>query len=563
MPITMPTGKWSGCASTQIVPRAGSERIAGHSNATSSSTTAVGFTHASQFRGHYRTIFSPRVCERSACRLECRDTLPSVANDGLLLNMAAEIQLHNTMGGKKEAFVPLKPDAVRIYTRGPTVYDYAHIGNFRTFMFQDLLRRFLRVRGYKVFQVMNLTDVDDRIIAHAAAAGKSIRDFTEQYIKAFVEDCLTLGMEPPEKLVRATDHIEDMVTLIEELNAKKFTYPIEGSIYYRIAKFPAYGKLSKIDVSGMQTGVRVDVDQYDKEDARDFALWKAPKPGEFSWETRIGTGRPGWHLECSAMSMKYLGETLDIHTGGVDLTFPHHENEIAQSEAATGKKFVRYWLHAEHLLVDGQKMSKSLGNFYTLRDLFKQGHKPSSVRLLLASVPYRRQLNFTMEGLQQAASSVERLRNFNRRLLEGKFPAGNNSDIEKRAERALKEFDEGLADDLNTAQALAAIFDLVRDVNIAADRWELRQQDIHHVLPVLQKFDEVFAVLKDDDAERLRALGFGSEASGPSDEEINALVAKRVAAKKNKNFAESDRIRDELAAHGIILEDTRDGVRWK
>jgi cysteinyl-tRNA synthetase len=477
--------------------------------------------------------------------------------------VAAEIQLHNTMGGKKEAFVPLKPDAVRIYTCGPTVYDFAHIGNFRTFMFQDLLRRFLRVRGYKVFQVMNLTDVDDRIIAHAAAAGKSIRDFTEQYIKAFVEDCRTLGMEPPEKLVRATDHIEDMVALIEELNAKKFTYPIEGSIYYRIAKFPAYGKLSKIDVSGMQTGVRVDVDQYDKEDARDFALWKAPKPGEFSWDTRIGTGRPGWHLECSAMSMKYLGETLDIHTGGVDLTFPHHENEIAQSEAATGKQFVRYWLHAEHLLVDGQKMSKSLGNFYTLRDLFKQGHRPSSVRLLLASVPYRRQLNFTMEGLQQAASSVERLRNFNRRLLEDKFPAGVNSDIEKRAERALKEFDEGLSDDLNTAQALAAIFDLVRDVNIAADRWELHQQDVHHLLPVLQKFDEVFAVLRDDDAERLRALGFGSEASGPSDEEINALVAKRVAAKKNKNFAESDRIRDELAAHGIILEDTREGVRWK
>ncbi len=291
------------------------------------------------------------------------------------------------MGSKKETFTPLKPDAVRIYTCGPTVYDFAHIGNFRTFMFQDLLRRFLRVRGYKVFQVMNLTDVDDRIIAHAAAAGKSIRDYTDQYIKAFAEDCRTLGLEPAEKLVRATDHIEEMVALIEKLQAKKFTYPIEGSIYYRIAQFPAYGKLSKIDVSGMQTGVRVDVDQYEKEDARDFALWKAPKPGEFFWETRIGSGRPGWHIECSAMAMKYLGETLDIHTGGVDLAFPHHENEIAESEAATGKQFVRYWLHAEHLLVDGQKMSKSLGNFYTLRDLFKQGHKPSSIRLLLASVP--------------------------------------------------------------------------------------------------------------------------------------------------------------------------------
>jgi cysteinyl-tRNA synthetase len=478
--------------------------------------------------------------------------------------MAAEIQLHNTMGGKKEAFVPLKPDAVRIYTCGPTVYDFAHIGNFRTFMFQDLLRRFLRVRGYKVFQVMNLTDVDDRIIAHAAAAGKSIRDFTEQYIKAFVEDCRTLGMEPAEKLVRATDHIEDMVALIEELNAKKFTYPIEGSIYYRIAKFPAYGKLSKIDVSGMQTGVRVDVDQYDKEDARDFALWKAPKPGEFSWDTRIGTGRPGWHLECSAMSMKYLGETLDIHTGGVDLTFPHHENEIAQSEAATGKQFVRYWLHAEHLLVDGQKMSKSLGNFYTLRDLFKQGHKPSSVRLLLSSVPYRRQLNFTMEGLQQAASSVERLRQFMIRLSEVKGTEKKaDAKIVVRVKKAEEDFDAGMSDDLNTAQALAAVFELVRDMNIAMGSGKLSATDANVVRKAMLGFDEIFAVLKDDDAERLRALGFATESSGPSDEEINALVAKRVAAKKNKNFAESDRIRDELAAHGIILEDTREGVRWK
>jgi cysteinyl-tRNA synthetase len=468
------------------------------------------------------------------------------------------------MGGKKEAFVPLKPDAVRIYTCGPTVYDFAHIGNFRTFMFQDLLRRFLRVRGYKVFQVMNLTDVDDRIIAHAAAAGKSIRDYTEQYINAFVDDCGTLGMEPAEKLVRATDHIEDMVALIERLQAKKFTYPIEGSIYYRIAQFPAYGKLSKIDVSGMQTGVRVDVDQYDKEDARDFALWKAPKPGEFSWETRIGTGRPGWHLECSAMSMKYLGETLDIHTGGVDLTFPHHENEIAQSEASTGKQFVRYWLHAEHLLVDGQKMSKSLGNFYTLRDLFKLGHKPSSVRLLLSSVPYRRQLNFTMEGLQQAASSVDRLRQFMIRLNEVKAAAKKPDEtLVARVRKAEEDFDAGMADDLNTAQALAAVFELVRDTNIAMESGKLSAADAEVVRKAMLGFDEIFAVLKDDDTERLRALGFAAESSGPSDEEINALVAKRVAAKKNKNFAESDRIRDELGAHGIILEDTREGVRWK
>jgi cysteinyl-tRNA synthetase len=478
--------------------------------------------------------------------------------------MPAEIQLHNTMGGKKEAFTPLQPDAVRIYTCGPTVYDFAHIGNFRTFMFQDLLRRFLRVRGYKVFQVMNLTDVDDRIIAHAAAAGKSIRDYTDPYIKAFVDDCRTLGLEPAEKLVRATDHIEEMVALIEKLQTKKFTYPIEGSIYYRIAKFPAYGKLSKIDVSGMQSGVRVDVDQYDKEDARDFALWKAPKPGEFFWETRIGNGRPGWHIECSAMAMKYLGETLDIHTGGVDLSFPHHENEIAESEAATGKQFVRYWLHAEHLLVDGQKMSKSLGNFYTLRDLFKQGYKPSSVRLLLASVPYRRQLNFTMEGLQQAASSVERLRQFMIRLNEVKGAAKKPDEkIVARVRKAEEDFDAGMADDLNTAQALAAVFELVRDTNIAMESGKLSAADAEVVRKAMLGFDEIFAVLKDDDAERLRALGFATESSGPSDEEINALVGKRVAAKKNKNFAESDRIRDELSAHGIVLEDTREGVRWK
>jgi cysteinyl-tRNA synthetase len=348
------------------------------------------------------------------------------------------------------------------------------------------------------------------------------------------------------------------------LRTKKFTYPIDGSIYYRIAQFPAYGKLSKIDVSGMQTGVRVDVDQYEKEDARDFALWKAPKPGEFFWETRIGSGRPGWHIECSAMAMKYLGETLDIHTGGVDLAFPHHENEIAESEAATGKQFVRYWLHAEHLLVDGQKMSKSLGNFYTLRDLFKQGHKPSSVRLLLASVPYRRQLNFTMEGLQQAASSVERLRQFMIRLAEIKSGAKKADDkIVARVRKAEEEFDAGMADDLNTAQALAAVFELVRDTNIAMESGKLSAADAEVVRKATMGFDEIFAVLKDDDTERLRALGFASEASGPSDEEINALVAKRVAAKKSRDFAESDRIRDELATHGIVLEDTRDGVRWK
>src|ERR1700735_2724401 len=366
-----------------------------------------------------------------------------------------EIHVHNTLSNRLETLHPVHKGEVRIYTCGPTVYDFAHIGNFRTFVFQDVLRRFLRSQGYRVLQVMNLTDVDDRIIANAAAAGVSIREYTEKYVEAFLEDMRALRLEKPEEIVRATDHVEDMVDLIERLQKKGLTYDSEGSIYYRISKFPEYGKLSKIDVGGMKAGARVDNDRYEKDDARDFALWKAPKPGEHFWETRIGPGRPGWHIECSAMAMKYLGETLDIHTGGVDLAFPHHENEIAQSEAATGHPFVRLWLHAEHLIIDGQKMSKSLGNFYTLRDLFARGQKPSTIRYLLLSVPYRRQLNFTEDGLKQAENSIERLRNFVTRLKTAQFPAGSNPEILKRVERAETEFDTGLADDVNTSVALA------------------------------------------------------------------------------------------------------------
>jgi cysteinyl-tRNA synthetase len=479
--------------------------------------------------------------------------------------MPAEIQFHNTLSGRNEPFTTLHPGEVRMYTCGPTVYDFAHIGNFRTFLFQDILRRFLVSRGLQIFQVMNLTDVDDRIIANAAAAGKSIRDYTERYITAFVEDCHALGMQDPEKLVRATDHIPEMVGLIEELQKKNFTYPSDGSIYYRIAKFPDYGKLSKIDVSGMQAGAseRIDTDRYEKENARDFALWKAPKTGEHFWETEIGAGRPGWHIECSAMAMKYLGDTLDIHTGGIDLAFPHHENEIAQSEGATGKPFVRYWLHAEHLLVDGQKMSKSLGNFYTLRDLFKQGNKPSSIRLLLASVPYRTQLNFTNASLQQAASSVERLRNFAERLRTDKFSEQIGKDFSPRVRDAEKDFDAGLSDDLNTAQALAAVFDLVRDANIAMDRGEFSRSDAAATLATLSEFDNIFDVLTNDDDERLRVLGYGSQASGPSDAEVDALIASREAARKRRDFAEADRIRQDLDGRGIILEDSAQGTRWK
>jgi len=476
----------------------------------------------------------------------------------------AEIQLHNTLSGRVEPFVPQKPGEVRMYTCGPTVYDYAHIGNYRTFVFQDILRRFLRLRGYKLNHVMNLTDVDDRIIANAATAGKKIREYTEKFVQAFFDDCKTLSIEAPEHWIRATDHIGDMVQLIQRLQEKTFTYPGEGSIYYRIAKFPAYGKLSKIDLTGIQAGARVDNDRYEKESARDFALWKAPKPGEHFWETAIGPGRPGWHIECSAMAMKYLGETLDIHTGGVDLAFPHHENEIAQSEAATGKTFARYWLHAEHLLVEGEKMSKSLGNFFTLRDLFAKGYKPSALRLCLASTPYRRQLNFTFNGLQQATNTIERLRNFADRLKQGKFPAGEQEGMAARIARAAEEFDASLSDDLNTARSLAAVFDLVRDANIAMDKGEFRQGDVAETQQFLATFDKVFAVLEDNDAQKLQTLGFTSAQAGLRNEDIEKLIADHTAAKKKRDFATADRIRKELADRGIILEDAKDGsVRWK
>src|SRR5258708_23978880 len=475
-----------------------------------------------------------------------------------------EIRLHNTLTGKTEAFVPQTPGEVKMYTCGPTVYDYAHIGNFRTFIFQDILRRFLKLRAFKMTHVMNLTDVDDRIIANAAAAKISIREYTEKFAQAFFDHCKALNVQSPEHWIRATDHIPEMVQLIERLQKKSFTYDSEGSIYYRIAKFPEYGKLSKIDLTGIQAGARVDNDRYEKESARDFALWKAPKAGEHFWETEIGAGRPGWHIECSAMAMKYLGETLDIHTGGIDLAFPHHENEIAQSEAATGKPFSRYWLHAEHLLVEGEKMSKSQGNFFTLRDLFAKGYKPSALRFALASVPYRRQLNFTFEGLQQATSAIERLRNFSDRLAQGKFPAGQQPVMAERIAKAAQDFDAGLSDDFNTAMALAAAYDLVREANIAMDKGEFRQGDVGAAQDLLSAFDRVFAVIADTDAEKLQALGYGDASGAVADADVEKLVAERQDARKRRDFAASDRIRKELADRGIILEDSRDGsVRWK
>jgi cysteinyl-tRNA synthetase len=484
------------------------------------------------------------------------------------------------MSAQVEEFRPLRDNEVRMYACGPTVYDYGHIGNFRTFVAVDLLQRYLRQNGYKVHYVMNITDVDDKIIRNAARAGMTVRQYTEKYEKAFLEDAALIGIGQP-RLVRATEHIQEMADFVAKLVAKDIAYRTDdGSYYFRIAKFPGYGKLSKKDFSGMIDGARVDVDEYDKDSARDFALWKGPKPGEALWETSIGPGRPGWHLECSVMSMKELGESFDLHAGGEDLVFPHHENEIAQSESLTGKPFAHFWFHARFLLVEGEKMSKSLGNFFTLRDLILKGHKPSSLRYLLASVPYRNQLNFTFDGLKQAAVSVERLRNFRLRLSAGSFPAGASPAMQSLATETVERTHAALDDDLNTAQAQAAVFEMVRQANAAFDAGEIKQADVAPLLAALAKFDEIFAVLDDDDVPKMKKMLDWATAEGRewdisaelreavrsgqlSDADIEKKIAAMKAARASRDFKASDAIRNELAAAGILVEITKDGVRWR
>ncbi|MGI8741251.1 MAG: cysteine--tRNA ligase [Bryobacteraceae bacterium] len=462
------------------------------------------------------------------------------------------LRLYNTLSQQVEPFSPAESNTVRMYTCGPTVYNNVHVGNLRTFTFQDVLRRWLRARGYQLNHVMNITDVDDKIIRNASAANQSLAEYTAKFAEAFLEDTAALRLERPEHLVRATDHIPEMVSAVEALTSKGFTYESDGSIYYRISHFPQYGKLSHNDFSGIRAGARVDVDEYDKADARDFVLWKAPKNGEPFWETSIGNGRPGWHIECSAMAMKYLGETLDIHAGGVDLIFPHHENEIAQSEAITGKPFARFWLHCEFLNIDSQKMSKSIGNIHTLRELLEMGYAPEAVRYLLISVPYRKKLNFTMEGLKAAATSIERLRNFRLRLETDKFPEGSNPMMVERTGQALERFDQSLDDDLNTAEALAAVFEFVRDANTAMDAGEFRAGDAPAALRLLERFDSVVDVLRPSEKQL-----------GMADAEIEARVQERNQAKKAKDFKRADEIRQQLLEAGIILEDTKEGIRWK
>jgi len=462
------------------------------------------------------------------------------------------LRFYNTLTQQLELFAPLHGNVVRMYTCGPTVYNFVHIGNLRTFTFQDILRRWLRARGYQLDHVMNITDVEDKIIRNAAAEHKSIAEYTSVYTQAFLDDTAALRLERPERLVKATEHIDDMAVAIEKLRDLGFTYVSEGSVYYRIANFPTYGKLSHNDFSGIRSGARVDVDEYDKADARDFVLWKAQKDGEPAWQTPLGPGRPGWHIECSVMAMKYLGETLDIHTGGVDLTFPHHENEIAQSEALTGKPFVRFWLHAEHLSIDGQKMAKSLGNFYTLRDVLAMGYTPEVIRYQLAAVPYRKKLNFTFDGLKAAATSIDRLRNYKLRLETAKLADGVNEKLIARTYGATKAFDDALDDDLNTAEALGAVFEYVRDTNTAMDSGEFLNGNTPAAFEFLTRFDSVFDVLKPT-----------SSADGLSDADVESKIAERNAAKKSKDFARADQVRKDLAAQGIILEDTKEGVRWK
>ena len=488
------------------------------------------------------------------------------------------LRLFNTLTGQLDALEPADGKALRMYACGPTVYDYGHIGNFRTFLHIDVLRRFLRLSGTAVRHVMNITDVDDKIIRNAGAAGVAIGDYTKQYVDAFFEDLETLRVERPETIARATEHIPEMVDLIQRLEKAGAAYKTDdGSWYFKLAAFPAYGKLSKKDLSGMEDGARVDVDEYEKDSARDFALWKAPKPGETAWDTAIGPGRPGWHIECSAMAMNFLGESFDLHCGGEDLMFPHHENEIAQSETATGKQFARHWMHVRFLLVDGRKMSKSEGNFYTLRDLLLKGHKASAIRMALISVPYRHPLNFTFDSLTDATKAIERLRTFGERLIAAKIAEGENPAMQEAAKNARVGFFAGLADDLNTADALASIFELVRAANTAMDSQQLFAADRDTILAVLKDFDAVFDVLEDRDAEATRRAIEWAKASGRmdevapelidaqslTDEAIDALVAERTAAKKARNFARADAIRAELAEKGVILEDSKDGVRWK
>ena len=460
------------------------------------------------------------------------------------------IRFFNTLSGKLEPFRTITDREVKLYTCGPTVYDYAHIGNFRAYIFEDLLKRFLVFMDYRVTQVMNITDVDDKTINGANAEGVTLQEYTKKYIDSFFEDIDTLRIARANHYPKATEHIPEMVKMIKGLLDKGYAYEKDGSVYFSIAKFPDYGRLSKINLEELKPGERVESDEYEKESANDFALWKHKKEGEPFWETEIGPGRPGWHIECSVMSTKYLGETFDIHCGGTDNIFPHHENEIAQSEAYFGKKFVNYWLHCRHLIVDGEKMSKSKGNFYMLKDLFQKNIDPVVLRFLLLSTHYRKMLNFTFEALDQANASLQRIKDFLYELKNHPFKEGESKAVSNIVEKTRKNFAAGLSDDLNISVALRALFDMIREVNSLIAKNKVFSQDAEKLTNLIHSIDSVLGVLPEEKQELLPA-------------EITKKIEEREKSRKDKDFESADRIRDELLDLGIILEDTKNGVRWK
>ena len=469
------------------------------------------------------------------------------------------MRLYNTLTRREETFAPSQGNTVRMYTCGLTVYARGHIGNFRTFVCIDVLRRALRhLEGFEMRQVMNFTDVDDRTILESQKAGKPLREYTEQWIAAFREDAAVMGLEPVEENPRATDreNLEWMGKVIKSLSDRGHTYESDGSIYFKISTLPDYGKLARLDHAGIKSGARVDSDKYEKEDARDFVLWKGTKPGEPTWDVGVGPGRPGWHIECSAMALRLLGEPpIDIHTGGVDLIFPHHENEIAQSEGATGKPFARFWVHTEHLILDeGEKMSKSLGNVFTVKDVLDQGFRASALRYLLLSVHYRKQLRFSWTSLQQAEEAVRRLMDFLARL-ETAPDGGPHPETAAKVEEASRDFAEMIRADLNTAGALGVVFELVRTLNAAIDAGEVGRADVPGIRDAVERFDRVLGIVS------LRRLE--EERPPVPVDEIERLIQQRKDARRNRDFAAADRIRAELDEQGIILEDTAAGTRWK
>lgn len=461
------------------------------------------------------------------------------------------IRFFNTLSGEIDPFAPIIPGEVGLYTCGPTVYDYSHIGNFRAYLFEDLLKRFLRFAGLRIVHVMNITDVDDKTIRGANAHAVPLHAFTEKYIQAFFEDLEVLQISPADHYPRATENIPEMVRIIKGLLDKGFAYRKDGSVYFSIAKFPGYGKLAKIRREELRTTERIESDEYEKESAQDFALWKSPKEGEPFWETEVGPGRPGWHIECSAMSSKHLGQTFDIHCGGVDNIFPHHENEIAQSEAYSGQPFVKYWLHCHHLIVNGEKMSKSKGNYFTLRDLVKQRQvDPAVLRYLLISTHYRKVLNFTFEALEQAAAALQRIKDFLYELASRPFPKGKNPDVQFLAEETRAKFMEGLGDDLNISSALTAIFEFIKRTNILIKEEKIFTDDATDASSLVYSLDEVLAVLPPKKTPELP-------------DELRQKIQEREQARKDKNYRLADKIRNELIEAGVVLEDTKDGVRWK